>query len=163
MQNIEQQLHTLLREIDPKNAFSREEQSKIIAHAASMFKSAHRNLRLANKLDERTIQARMNDAILKAMSSLNEWDDYSEEYIDIKGLSSNQALRKVAEKAKSKWGLQEVLNPDVLDYLDFDLTKDVYTQYYGWNVDQKDTDSHFEKNKNRHKKYRVKVLFKRYY
>ena len=51
MQNIEQQLHTLLREIDPKNAFSREEQSKIIAHAASMFKSAHRNLRLANKLD----------------------------------------------------------------------------------------------------------------
>jgi hypothetical protein len=102
MQNIEQQLHTLLREIDPKNAFSREEQSKIIAHAASMFKSAHRNLRLANKLDERTIQARMNDAILKAMSSLNEWDDYSEEYIDIKGLSSNQALRKVAEKAKSK-------------------------------------------------------------
>ena len=124
MQNIEQQLHTLLREIDPKNAFSREEQSKIIAHAASMFKSAHRNLRLANKLDERTIQARMNDAILKAMSSLNEWDDYSEEYIDIKGLSSNQALRKVAEKAKSKWGLQEVLNPDVLDYLDFDPEKD---------------------------------------
>jgi hypothetical protein len=114
----------LLREIDPKNAFSREEQSKIIAHAASMFKSAHRNLRLANKLDERTIQARMNDAILKAMSSLNEWDDYSEEYIDIKGLSSNQALRKVAEKAKSKWGLQEVLNPDVLDYLDFDPEKD---------------------------------------
>jgi hypothetical protein len=46
---------------------------------------------------------------------------------------------------------------------DFDLTKDVYTQYYGWNLDQKDTDSHFEKNKNRHKKYRVKVLFKRYY
>ena len=124
MQNIEQQLHTLLREIDPKNAFSREEQSKIIAHAASMFKSAHRNLRLANKLDERTIQARMNDAILKALSSLNEWDDYSEEYIDIKGLSSNQALRKVAEKAKSKWGLQEVLNPDVLDYLDFDPEKD---------------------------------------
>ena len=46
---------------------------------------------------------------------------------------------------------------------DFDLTKDVYTQYYGWNIDKKDTDSHFEKTKNRHKKYRVKVLFKRYY
>jgi hypothetical protein len=66
----------------------------------------------------------MNDAILKAMASLNEWDDYSDEYIDIKGLSSGQALRKVAEKAKSKWGLQEVLNPDVLDYLDFDPEKD---------------------------------------
>ena len=46
---------------------------------------------------------------------------------------------------------------------DFDLTKDVYTQYYGWNIDKKDTDSHFEKTKNKHKKYRVKVLFKRYY
>ena len=46
---------------------------------------------------------------------------------------------------------------------DFDLTKDVYTQYYGWNIDKKDTDSHIEKPKNIHKKYRVKVLFKRYY
>ena len=46
---------------------------------------------------------------------------------------------------------------------DFDLTKDVYMQYYGWNVDQKDMDSHLEKTKNRHKKYRAKVLFKRYY
>jgi coenzyme F420-reducing hydrogenase alpha subunit len=124
MQNIEQQLHTLLREIDPKNAFSKEEQNKIIAHAASMFKTAHRNLRIAKKLDEKTIQARMNDVILKAMASLNEWDNYSEDYIDVKGLSSGQALRKVAENAKSKWGMQEVLNPDVLDYLDFDPEKD---------------------------------------
>jgi hypothetical protein len=44
---------------------------------------------------------------------------------------------------------------------DFDLTKDVYTQYYGW--DKKDIDSHIEKPKNRNKKYRVKVLFKRYF
>ena len=46
---------------------------------------------------------------------------------------------------------------------DFDLTKDVYTQFYGWNVDQKDRDSHLKKTANRHKKYKVKVLFKRYY
>ena len=46
---------------------------------------------------------------------------------------------------------------------DFDLTKDVYTQFYGWNVDQKDMDSHLKKTANRHKKYKVKVLFKRYY
>jgi predicted enzyme related to lactoylglutathione lyase len=46
---------------------------------------------------------------------------------------------------------------------DFDLTKDVYTQFYGWNIDQKDMDSHLKKTKNRHKKYKVKVLFKRYY
>jgi coenzyme F420-reducing hydrogenase alpha subunit len=124
MQNIEQQLHLLLREIDPKNAFSREEQSKIIAHAASLFKTAHRNLRIAKKLEEKTIQAHMNDAILKAMASLNEWDDYSDDYIDVKGLSSGQVLRKVAENTKSKWGMQEILNPDVLSYLDFDSEKD---------------------------------------
>ena len=46
---------------------------------------------------------------------------------------------------------------------DFDLTKDVYTQFYGWNIDQKDMDSHLKKTANRHKKYKVKVLFKRYY
>jgi len=46
---------------------------------------------------------------------------------------------------------------------DFDLTKDVYMQFYGWNIDQKDRKSYFEKIKNRHKKYRVKVLFKRFY
>ena len=124
MQNIEQQLHTLLREIDPKNAFSREEQNKIIAHAASMFRLSHRNLRLAKKLDEKTVQAHMNDAILKAMASLDEWDDYTENVIDIKGLSSGQALRKVAQSTKSKWGLQEILNPDVLSYLEFNPEKD---------------------------------------
>ena len=41
MQNIEQQLHSLLREIDPKNAFNGEEQSKIIAHAKSPFFSGN--------------------------------------------------------------------------------------------------------------------------
>ena len=126
MQNIEQQLHTLLREIDPKNAFSKEEQNKIIAHASSLFRSAHRNLRIAKKLDEKTIQAHMNDAILNAMASLNEWDDYQEDYIDVKGLSSRQALRKVAENTKSKWGIQEILNPDVLSYLDRVLSEHEY-------------------------------------
>jgi len=46
---------------------------------------------------------------------------------------------------------------------DFDLTKDVYMQFYGFDIDKKDRDSHLEKTKNRHKKYRVKVLFKRFY
>jgi hypothetical protein len=123
MQNIEQELHTLLREIDPKNAFSREEQNKIIAHAASIFTCKH-NKRLATKMDTRTLQGHMNDAILKAMASLNDWDDYEEEYIDIQGLSSRQALRKVANSSKSKWGLQTVLNPDVIEDLDLDEDKD---------------------------------------
>jgi len=46
---------------------------------------------------------------------------------------------------------------------DFDLTKDAYTQYYGWNIEQKDLDTHFKKLKNRHKPYTVKILFKRFY
>lgn len=124
MQNIEQQLHSLLREIDPKNAFSGEEQSKIIAHAASIYKSKCSNRRIAKQLDEKTVQGHMNDAILKAMASLNDWDEYEDEIIDVMGLSSRQALRKVAQTSKSKWGVMEVLNPDVLSYLDFDPEKD---------------------------------------
>lgn len=46
---------------------------------------------------------------------------------------------------------------------DFDLTKDVYTQYYGWKIDQKDIHAHLDKFKNKSKKYSVKILFKRFY
>ena len=56
-----------------------------------------------------------------------------------------------------------MLNNEYEPVEDFDLTKDVYTQFYGWNVDKKDRDSHLKKTANRHKKYKVKVLFKRYY
>jgi hypothetical protein len=45
----------------------------------------------------------------------------------------------------------------------FDLTKDVYTQYYGFNMDKKEHDLYLEKFKNKSKKYSVKTLFKRFY
>ena len=35
-----------------------------------------------------------------------------------------------------------MLNNEYEPVEDFDLTKDVYTQFYGWNVDKKDRDSH---------------------
>jgi len=43
---------------------------------------------------------------------------------------------------------------------EFDLTKDVYTQYYGWEIDQKDRDAYLDKLKNKSKKYAVKTLCK---
>lgn len=119
MQNIELMFHQLLKEISGE-AYNIDEQSKIVAHASSIFNNKFKNRRLAFKTDEKILNAHMNDAILKAMSSLNEWDDYTDDIIDCAGLSSDQALRKVAQTTKSKWGLIEVLNPNVLDYMDFD-------------------------------------------
>lgn len=119
MQEIEVKFHELLKDI-AGDAYSNDEQGKIVAHASSLFKSKFKNIRLANKLDKKVIDAQMNDAVLKAMASLNEWDEYSEDYVDCVGLNSGQALRKVAQSSKSKWGKMEVINPDVLEYTEFD-------------------------------------------
>lgn len=45
----------------------------------------------------------------------------------------------------------------------FDITKDVYTQYYGFNLDKKEHDLYLEKIKDKTKKYPVKILFKRFH
>lgn len=45
---------------------------------------------------------------------------------------------------------------------DFDLTKDIYTQYYGWNSQNSDSESE-TKTEKKYKKYKVKTLFKRFY
>lgn len=118
MQDIESKFHSLLKEISGE-AYSIDEQSKIVAFASSIYSNAFKNKRLANKMDNRVIEAKMNDAILKAMSSLNEWEDFTEEYIDSSNLDSNQLIRKLAQTNKSKWGM-EVINPDALSYMDFD-------------------------------------------
>ena len=120
MQDIELKLHNLLKEITDE-AYDEIEQSKIVAHASSLFNLKFKNKRLASNMDEKIVNAYMNDAILKAMASLNEWDDSSEDVVDCSGLNTNQALRKIAQNTKNKWGTQEILNPDVLSYLDFDL------------------------------------------
>lgn len=119
MQEIESKFHDLLKEITGET-YNTDEQSKIVAHASSIFNTKFKNKRIASKLEPRVIEAYMNDAILQAMSSLDDWDEYSDDYVDCAGLNSNQALRKVAQSSKSKWGKMEVLNPEVLKYLDWD-------------------------------------------
>lgn len=120
MQDIEIKLHNLLKEITDE-AFNDNEQSKIIAYASSLFKSKFKNKRIASNMDDKVINAHLNDAILKAMTALNDWEDESSEIVDCSGLNTNQALRKVAQNTKSKWGSQEILNPDVLEFMDFDI------------------------------------------
>lgn len=120
MQDIEIKLHNLLKEIADE-AFNENEQSKIIAYASSLFKSKFKNKRLASNMNEKVLNAHLNDVILKAMASLNDWDDDSNEVVDCSGLNTNQALRKIAQNTKNKWGTQEILNPDVLSYMDYDL------------------------------------------
>jgi hypothetical protein len=120
MQDIESKLHILLKEIADE-VYSDNEQSKIVAYATSLFKSRFKNKRLASNMDEKIVNAYMNDVILKAMASLNDWDDCSDEVVDCSGLNTNQALRKIAQNTKNKWGTQEILNPEALSYLDFDI------------------------------------------
>lgn len=119
MQDIEIKLHNLLREIADE-AYTTNEESKIVAYATSLYKAKFKNLRIAQKMDEKVINAHMNDIILKAMSSLNDWEDSVEEVVDCSGLSVDQALRKIAQTSKNKWGVQEIINPEVLEYLEFD-------------------------------------------
>jgi hypothetical protein len=119
MHSIEEQLHSLLRELAPE-VYTKEEQGKIIAHASSLYNSKFRNKRVAKNIDDKTRQGYMNDVILKAMASLDDWDEYEDENIIIaQGLSSKAVLHRIAQ-TKSKWGMAEILNPDVLKYLDFD-------------------------------------------
>ena len=120
MHSIEEQLHSLLRELAPE-VYTKEEQGKIIAQASSLYNSKFRNKRVAQNIDEKTRQGYMNDVILKAMAGLDEWDEYgdNENIIFAHGLSSKAVLHKIAQ-TKSKWGMAEILNPDVLKYLDFD-------------------------------------------
>lgn len=119
MQDIEIKFHELLKDISGET-YSSDEQAKIVAHASSLFLNKFKNKRLANKMASKILEAHMNDAVLKAMSSLDQWDGYSEEFIDCYGLSSHQTLRKVAQSTKNKWGNMEILNPDMLDYQEFD-------------------------------------------
>lgn len=119
MHSIEEQLHSLLRELAPE-VYTKEEQGKIVAHASSLYNSIFKNKRFAKNIDEKSRQGHMNDVILKAMASLDEWDEYENENIIVAhGLSSRSVITRIAQ-TKSKWGMADILNPEVLDYLEFD-------------------------------------------
>ena len=46
---------------------------------------------------------------------------------------------------------------------DFDLKKDAYMQYYGWNIKREEEKNYHKKYKDRRIEYPVKVLFKRFF
>lgn len=117
---IEAQMHELLEDIAP-NAHNEEEQAKIIAQGSAIFNKTFSNRRFAKKADQRIIESHMTDAILQAMGSLNNWvEEFENDYVESQGLSARQVLSKIALSSKPKWGTMDVLNPDVLSFLDVD-------------------------------------------
>jgi hypothetical protein len=123
MHNLESDLHVILDDIAP-DIHSFEEQAKIIAYASSILSKRFNQVRLA-KTDSKTIEANMTEAILVAMKSLTSWDDDDDEseFIDGRGLSASQLVRKVAN-TKPPWGKMDILDPDVLeDVFSFDEEK----------------------------------------
>ena len=129
MQTIEEQMHMLLDDIAP-NVHSHDEQAKIIAFASSLYYKNFASKRIARKINPKVAEAHMTDAILQSMGQLNNWyeDNYNSPYIEAHGLSHKQVLSKASEQTP-KWGAMDILNPDVLEYLDFDEDdKDFHTQ-----------------------------------
>jgi hypothetical protein len=110
MQNLEAQLHTLLEEI-AQDAHTHEEQAIIIATAASIINKRFTSRRLA-KIDNKTIEANMTDALLESMCASNSWADesHSEDYFDGRGMSPNTLINRVAKSNQNKWGKMEILN-----------------------------------------------------
>jgi hypothetical protein len=134
MQHIEAQMHSLLEEI-AKDVHNQEEQAKIIAVATSIYESHNRQKRLARKENPKIAEAHMTDALLNAMGTVNSWED-DNDYIDGRGLSHNQVLHRVAQTNKPKWGMMEVLNPDVISYLDFEDDDEVDSEQQLENAQQ---------------------------
>ena len=114
MHNLESGLHIILDDIAP-NIHSLEEQAKIIALASSIINKKFNSVRLS-KTDSKTVEAKMTEALLISMSSLSNWDDEDDDndFIDGRGLSANQLVRKVAN-TKPSWGKMDIIDPDVLD------------------------------------------------
>lgn len=120
MQTIEAQMHSLLEDIAP-DAHTSEEQAKIIAQASAIYRKIFSNRRLARKASAKIIESHMTDAILQAMGSLNNWnEEYQENYIESSGLTNRQVISRVSTASKPSWGMMDVLNPNVLDFMDFD-------------------------------------------
>lgn len=123
MQNTEAQMHSLLEDI-AKDVHNQEDQAKIIAIATSIYELTNRQKRLARKDNAKIAEAQMTDALLRAMGTVNSWED-QDDYIDGRGLSNTQVLYRVSQSNKPKWGMMDILNPNVLSYLDFDENEEV--------------------------------------
>jgi hypothetical protein len=121
MANLEAQLHTLLEEIAP-DAHNFEEQALIIATAASVINKRFTSRRLA-KIDNKTIEAHMTDALLESMCASNSWsDDNSDDYFDARGMSPAVLINRVAKSNQNKWGKMEILNTEDFEENDKEFT-----------------------------------------
>jgi hypothetical protein len=112
MQNIESEFHNLLEDVAP-SVHTKDEQARIIAEASAIFtKMSSRRLAKRNS-NPRLVEAQMTDAILQAMGSIAKWDDeYDYSIVEASGLTNNQILRQAS---KTKWGVNDVINPGFLD------------------------------------------------
>lgn len=110
--SIESSLHLLLEEIAPN--LRNDEQAVIIAEASDIFKKTASKMTKTASDNSRLVESKMTDAILIAMSNVSEIDS-TEEFVDARGLSHEQIVRK-ASTVQNNWGMN-VLNPNLLDDL----------------------------------------------
>ena len=136
MQNLEAQLHTLLEEIAPE-AHNYDETAKIIATASAIINKKY-NSRKLTKTSSRQVEAFLTDALLQSMSVLETWEeDYSMGYVDGRGLSATQLIKRVANSAKNNWGNMDILNPDGLEKaLEFDEDEKGFSEVTFENAEQ---------------------------
>ncbi len=111
--SIESSLHLLLEEIAPN--LRNDEQAVIIAEASDIFKKTASKMTKTASDNSRLVESKMTDAILIAMSNVSEIDS-TEEFVDARGLSHEQIVRK-ASTVQNDWGGMNVLNPKLLDDL----------------------------------------------
>ncbi len=111
--SIESSLHLLLEEIAPN--LRNDEQAVIIAEASDIFKKTASKMTKTASNNSRLVESKMTDAILIAMSNVSEIDS-TEEFVDARGLSHEQIVRK-ASTVQNDWGGMNVLNPRLLDDL----------------------------------------------
>jgi hypothetical protein len=115
MHSIESELHTLLDDIAP-DAHDINEKAIIVAEASAMFnKSLSKMTKTATK-NIRLVESKMTDAILCAMSLVNNHDEFSDDIVLAANLSPEQIIRK-ASQTKSSFEGMHIINPDLLENL----------------------------------------------
>lgn len=136
MQNLEAQLHTLLEEIAPE-AHNYDETAKIIATASAIINKKY-NSRKLTKTSSRQVEAFLTDALLQSMGVLETWeDDYTNGYVDGRGLSASQLINRVATSAKSNWGNMPIIDPEGLKKaLEFDEDEEGFSEETFENAEQ---------------------------
>jgi hypothetical protein len=125
-----------LEEIAPE-AHNYDETAKIIATASAIITKKY-NSRKLTKTSSRQVEAFLTDALLQSMGILDSWeDDYSNGFVDGRGLSPSQLINRVATSAKSNWGNMPIINPDGLKKaLEFDEDEEGFSEVTFENAEQ---------------------------